>query len=42
MFLRCGQITAKHIDEIFDTNVTGSILTVQKALPLMDHRGSII
>jgi NAD(P)-dependent dehydrogenase (short-subunit alcohol dehydrogenase family) len=30
------------IDEIFDTNVKGSIFTVQKALPLMADGGSII
>ena len=33
--LPLGQITAKHIDETFDTNVKGTIFTVQKALPLM-------
>jgi NAD(P)-dependent dehydrogenase (short-subunit alcohol dehydrogenase family) len=33
--LPLGKITAEHIDEIFDTNVKGSIFTVQKALPLM-------
>src|SRR5437016_14386542 len=32
--LPLGQITAKHIDETFDTNVKGTIFTVQKALPL--------
>ncbi|MBY5367020.1 SDR family oxidoreductase [Rhizobium leguminosarum] len=37
-----GQITAKHIDETFDTNVKGTIFTVQKALPLMGKGGSII
>ena len=37
-----GQITAKHIDETFDTNVKGTIFTVQKALPLMREGGSII
>ena len=40
--LRLGEITAKHIDETFDVNVTGTIFTVQKALPLMDKGGSII
>jgi NAD(P)-dependent dehydrogenase (short-subunit alcohol dehydrogenase family) len=29
--LPLGKITAEHIDEIFDTNVKGSIFTVQKA-----------
>jgi NAD(P)-dependent dehydrogenase (short-subunit alcohol dehydrogenase family) len=32
--LALGKITAQHIDETFDTNVKGSIFTVQKALPL--------
>ncbi len=40
--LRLGEITAKHIDETFDTNVKGTIFTVQKALPLMGKGGSII
>lgn len=40
--LRLGEITAKHIDDTFDTNVKGTIFTVQKALPLMGKGGSII
>ncbi|HEX5655672.1 MAG TPA: SDR family oxidoreductase [Polyangiales bacterium] len=40
--LALGKITAEHIDEIFDTNVKGSIFTVQKALPLMRPGSSII
>ncbi len=40
--LALGSITAEHIDETFDTNVKGSIFTVQKALPLMGPGGSII
>src|SRR5579864_4448933 len=40
--LPLGKITAEHIDETFDTNVKGTILTVQKALPLMGKGGSII
>ncbi len=40
--LPLGEIDAEHLDEIFDTNVKGTIFTVQKALPLMDHGGSII
>jgi NAD(P)-dependent dehydrogenase (short-subunit alcohol dehydrogenase family) len=40
--LPLGKITAEHVDEIFDTNVKGLIFTVQKALPLMGHGGSII
>jgi NAD(P)-dependent dehydrogenase (short-subunit alcohol dehydrogenase family) len=39
---KLGEITAEHIDETFDTNVKGTILTVQKALPLMGQGGSII
>jgi NAD(P)-dependent dehydrogenase (short-subunit alcohol dehydrogenase family) len=40
--LALGAITAAHIDDAFDTNVKGTILTVQKALPLMGQGGSII
>ncbi|MCJ2044110.1 SDR family oxidoreductase [Methylobacterium sp. J-078] len=40
--LKLGEITASHIDETFDTNVKGTIFTVQKALPLMAEGGSII
>lgn len=40
--LALGQITAEHIAETFDTNVTGAIFTVQGALPLMGPGGSII
>ena len=40
--LPLGKITAQHIDETFDTNVKGTIFTVQKALPLMGKGGSII
>ncbi len=40
--LPLGEIDAEHLDEIFDTNVKGSIFTVQKALPLMGEGGSII
>ena len=39
---KLGEITAAHIDETFDTNVKGTIFTVQKALPLMRAGGSII
>ncbi|WP_295999931.1 SDR family NAD(P)-dependent oxidoreductase [Rugamonas sp.] len=39
---RLGAITAAHIDEHFDTNVKGTIFTIQKALPLMGEGGSII
>src|ERR1700712_999407 len=40
--LKLGELTAKHIDETFDTNVKGTIFTVQQALPLMGKGGSII
>jgi NAD(P)-dependent dehydrogenase (short-subunit alcohol dehydrogenase family) len=40
--LALGAITAEHIDETFDTNVKGTIFTIQKALPLMGEGGSII
>ena len=40
--LPLGKITAEHIDETFDTNVKGTIFTVQQALPLMGKGGSII
>jgi NAD(P)-dependent dehydrogenase (short-subunit alcohol dehydrogenase family) len=40
--LPLGQITARHIDDTFDTNVKGTIFTVQKALPLMGPGGTII
>jgi NAD(P)-dependent dehydrogenase (short-subunit alcohol dehydrogenase family) len=40
--LLLSEITVEHCDEILDTNVKGSIFTVQKALPLMGPGGSII
>src|ERR1019366_8831488 len=40
--LPLGKITADPIDETLDTNVKGTIFTVQKALPLMGEGGSII
>src|ERR1700753_1540639 len=40
--LALRKITGEHIDETFDTNVKGTIFTVQKALPLMGEGGSII
>ncbi|MDR5836092.1 SDR family oxidoreductase [Caballeronia sp. LZ034LL] len=40
--LPLGEITTRHIDDTFDTNVKGTIRTVQKALPLMGDGGSII
>ncbi|AMY02816.1 SDR family oxidoreductase [Mesorhizobium ciceri] len=40
--LPLGKLTAGHIDETFNTNLKGTIFTVQKALPLMGEGGSII
>jgi NAD(P)-dependent dehydrogenase (short-subunit alcohol dehydrogenase family) len=37
-----GEITSEQIDDTFETNVKGTIFTVQKALPLMGEGGSII
>ncbi|WP_186204766.1 SDR family NAD(P)-dependent oxidoreductase [Burkholderia gladioli] len=37
-----GELTEKHIDGLFNTNVKGVIWTVQKALPLICDGGSII
>jgi NAD(P)-dependent dehydrogenase (short-subunit alcohol dehydrogenase family) len=40
--LPLDRITGQHIDDTFDTNVKGTIFTVQQALPLMGSGGSII
>jgi len=37
-----GQIDEAHIDRLFDTNIKGTVFTVQKALPLMGAGGSVI
>ncbi|KFY39086.1 hypothetical protein V495_06164 [Pseudogymnoascus sp. VKM F-4514 (FW-929)] len=37
-----GEITVEHCDEALDTNIKGTIFTVQKALPLMKSGGSIV
>ena len=37
-----GEITEEHFDKIFDTNVRGLLFTVQKALPLLTERASVI
>jgi NAD(P)-dependent dehydrogenase (short-subunit alcohol dehydrogenase family) len=37
-----GTITEEHYDSIFDINVKGLLFTVQKALPLLPDRASII
>jgi NAD(P)-dependent dehydrogenase (short-subunit alcohol dehydrogenase family) len=41
-FASLGEITEAHYHYIFDINVKGTLFTVQKALPLMKHGGSII
>ena len=41
-FAALGEITEEHFDKTFDTNVKGTLFTVQKALPLMQAGGSII
>jgi len=37
-----GNIDEDHIDRIFETNLKGTVFTVQKALPLMREGGSVI
>lgn len=37
-----GQIQEEQFDHIFGTNFKGTLFTVQEALPLMEHGGSII
>ena len=41
-FAALGDITPEHYERIFDTNVKGTVFTVQKALPLMSDGGSIV
>src|SRR3954454_13267325 len=41
-FAPLGQITEDHFDKQFDVNVKGVLLTVQKALPLLQSGGSIV
>ena len=41
-FAPFGKITEEHFDKLFDTNVKGTLFTVQKALPLLNDGGSII
>ncbi|TVY87324.1 putative oxidoreductase [Lachnellula willkommii] len=40
--LKLGEITVEHCDEVLNTNIKGSVFTIQKALPLMGKGGSII
>src|SRR5260370_19110501 len=42
IFAPIGAITEEHFDQTFDTNVKGTLFTVQKALPLVPDGGSII
>ena len=41
-FAALGEITPEHYARVFDTNVKGTLFTVQKGLPLMSEGGSII
>src|SRR3989442_5301158 len=41
-FAPIGGITEEHFDQTFDTNVKGTLFTVQKALPLVPDGGAII
>jgi len=41
-FAPLGKITEEHFDRLFNTNVKGTLFTVQKALPLLNDGGSII
>ena len=41
-FASLGKITEEHFDKLFDTNVRGTLFTVQKGLPLLNDGGSII
>jgi NAD(P)-dependent dehydrogenase (short-subunit alcohol dehydrogenase family) len=41
-FLALGKITEQHFDKLFNTNVKGTLFTVQKALPLLNDGASII
>lgn len=40
-FAPIGAVTEKHFDDTFNTNVRGTLFTVQKALPLFSDGGSI-
>ena len=39
---RLGHITEEHFDTLVTTNIKGAVFTVQKALPLLNDRASII
>jgi NAD(P)-dependent dehydrogenase (short-subunit alcohol dehydrogenase family) len=41
-FAPLANLTEEHFDKLFDLNVKGTLFTAQKALTLMNDRGSII
>ncbi|MCW4116394.1 SDR family oxidoreductase [Aurantimonas sp. MSK8Z-1] len=41
-FAPLGAITEEHFDTTFDTNVKGTLFTVQKALPLLRDGGAVV
>lgn len=41
-FATLEQVTEQHFDSTFDTNVRGTLFTVQKALPLLNEGASVI
>ncbi|WCN81347.1 SDR family NAD(P)-dependent oxidoreductase [Micromonospora sp. LH3U1] len=41
-FLPLGSITVEHYANTFDTNVRGTLFTVQKALPLLNEGASVV
>ncbi len=41
-FATLEQVTEQHFDSTFDTNVRGTLFTVQKALPLLNDGASVI
>jgi len=41
-FAPLGKITEEHFDTLFNINAKGTLFTVQKALPLLNDRGTII
>ena len=41
-FATLDQVTADHFDEIFSTNVRGTLFTVKKSLPLLNAKASVI
>src|SRR6201994_2245456 len=41
-FVPFGDVSEEHFDKLFNINVKGAFFTVQKGLPLLNDRGSII